>query len=206
MASPVLIIGKDHLIKTKLTDYAKEAGEVVVTMGHEASHSPHHIFWNRKSFISTKTATRELIRTQGMPHTVYLLFGEKYDENFPSTNTSIFDEIIDVQIKGAISLTQELYKKAIELACPTRFYFIGYQLNDKKKPISYMSNQAIKQFALALMDNNPSLYLSGFELENSDTEGFFDYIIKHTYNYVSDKHRNHWNIYPKPRFFSNKHS
>ncbi|MGL4524010.1 MAG: hypothetical protein ACRCVN_00610 [Spirochaetia bacterium] len=204
MSNSLLIVGKESYICYKICERLSTEGREVVTLGYDASKYAKTIAWNRRSYISTKTASRELLRTTGIPSEIFIVFGAKYEEIFPSLSTHKIDEIIDGEVKSTVHLIQELYRKIIEEEADTSIYFISSRPDDPRQQLSHAVSLAIKGYCQAVMHSDTPLYTMGFELQNNDEDGFVDYILKMTSEH-SEKKRNAWLSFPKPGLFSGRH-
>lgn len=204
MSDSLLIVGKESYICFKVCERLSIEGREVVTLGYEAAKYARMISWNRRSYISTKTACRELLRTSGVPSEIFIFFGPKYEEIFPTLSTHKIDEIIDGEIKAIVHLIQELYRKILEEGAVSSIYFISMRPNDPRQQLSHAISLGIKAYCQALMHSELSLYMLGFELENNDEDGFVDYLLKVTGEHA-EKKRNSWLTYPKPGLFSGRH-
>ncbi len=204
MSESLLIVGKESYICFKICERLSVEGREVITLGYEALKYAKTIAWNRRSYISTKTACRELLRTSGLPTEIFIFFGPKYEEIFPTLTTHKIDEIIDGEIKAIVHLIQELYRKIIEEGANTSLYFISMRAHDPRQQLSHAVSMGIKAYCQALMHSELALYMLGFELEGSDEDGFVDYILKVTAEHA-EKKRNSWFTYPKPGLFSSRH-
>ncbi len=200
MANVSLVVGKETYIGLKLVEKLTQTGRDVVAFGSDGSKQGKTVAWNRGGYISTVTAVRELIRQHGVPTEIFIVFGRKRDESFPSEPASVIDEVVDIELKALLYLTQELYKRLIESSTETAIYFVGDRLDDPKKPLSMAAAAGFRSYARTLMNMNNTPYLAGCELSTDDEEPFIEYVIKMADEQL-EKRRNSWVIYPKPSLF-----
>jgi short-subunit dehydrogenase involved in D-alanine esterification of teichoic acids len=200
MANVSLVVGKETYVGLKLAEKLTQTGRNVVTFGSDGAKQIKNIAWNRGGYISTVTAVRELIRQHGVPVEVFVVFGRKRDESFPLEPASVIDEVIDLELKALLYLTQELYKRIVESPTETAIYFVGDRLDDFKKPLSMVAASGFRSYARTLMNMSGTPYLVGCELSTDDEEPFIEYVVKMA-DEPQEKRRNSWIIYPKPSLF-----
>lgn len=197
MSKNILLVGQESTLSFKIIDLCFKEGCKFIALSPTPIKNIETVNWSKQSYLSCKTAFRELTRKEAFPSQIMIFFGKQYSETFLEHTNSMVDEIVDGELKSYVYLIQELYKYIEKNDLSVNIHFVCEKPYDAKYLLSSATTVALKTYIEAIMEKNinSKIYMAGYECSNDDG-GFADFIVKNVME-TSPRRQNNWTSYPK---------